>query len=159
MISDDSRVKYQTSEFATTDDAEILTRVSPREDMRMFTGDSITEILARYNQAQYDVDDDEQPISYVYNLKSATHGYFDNFEMTKPKIGCFFCHQEITLNTGCYLFCQLYEHYDRNILLVACSDVCPRALKSQSVSNCQKCSRDYIHCRYDKNVCQLCRHN
>lgn len=156
-MSDDSSVKYQSPEFATTDDAKILTRVSPGEDSRMFTGDSITDILARYNTAQYDVDDDEQPRHYMYNLKSATHGYFDNFEMTKPKIGCFFCRQEITLNTGCYLFNQLYEHYDRNILLVACSDVCPRALKSQSVSKCQKCCRDYIHCRYDKDVCQLCR--
>ena len=138
-----------------SDDRDSQTFSDPREDARMCTSDSIATILAYYNQWM-DVDENATEYDYMYHMLSEEGDYPFDGEIEKPVIGCLFCHQEITLKSGCYMFCQIHEHYDRDVLLVACSDICPKALQYQSVSKCHKCARDYVHDRYDGDICREC---
>lgn len=78
-------------------------------------------------------------------------------ELVKPTIKCIFCHCEIILTSGCYMFVQLKQHYDRDVQLLDCLDTCPVAFKHCSVSKCNKCERDYIHDSYDGDICRLCK--
>lgn len=76
-----------------------------------------------------------------------------------PVVGCFYCKTKLSLETGCYLFCQYKEHWDRDISIVCCSDTCTVAMKTCIISSCQICERDYIHNRYDSDICRLCHKN
>lgn len=68
--------------------------------------------------------------------------------------GCYFCRR--TLQNTCYAFVQLREHYDRNILFLACNDQCPVAMHNCAISKCRNCHRNYLHMRYDNDVCVHC---
>ncbi len=70
---------------------------------------------------------------------------------------CYFC--ENPLNNMCYAFVQLYAHYSRDCIFLACNDQCPVAMQSQSISKCANCKRMYIHNRYDCDVCAICSVN
>jgi hypothetical protein len=71
-------------------------------------------------------------------------------------IGCYFC--KCPLQDRCYAFVQMREHWDRDIMFMACHDQCPDAMIGCLVSNCRTCQREYLHMRYDGNVCVNCAH-
>ncbi len=71
------------------------------------------------------------------------------------QIGCYFC--KCPLQDRCYVFVQWREYYDRDILFMACHDQCPVAMIGCSVSNCHTCHREYLHMRYDGDVCVNCK--
>ena len=150
-MSDDTPTRFKPHNITTTDDDELLTQLEPREDTRMYVGDSITEILVYFNSAtRADIDIEAYPQDYWYH-NLAPH------DADKPVIACLFCHRKITNASGCYMFCQTREQYDRDVLLVACSDACPQALKTLCVSKCHLCGRDYLHDRYDNDICRMCK--
>ena len=70
------------------------------------------------------------------------------------RCACYFCVNP--LNNMCYAFVQLGEHYAHDIMFLACNDQCPVAMQSQSISTCYQCKREYIHNRYDSDVCVIC---
>jgi len=150
MMSDDTPTKFKPHNIATSDDDKLLAQLEPNEDSIMYAGDSINEILAYFNTyARADIDIEAYPQDYwFHNLASP--------DADKPIVGCLFCHRKITIASGCYMFCQTREQYDRDILLVACSDACPQALKTSCVSKCHLCERDYLHDRYDNDICRRC---
>ena len=140
-----------------TDDRESLVKYHHNDDNPCYTGNSITEILADYNRDNLAVEHYLEPADFWYHtIAQGDDWNFADREITKPRVGCLYCHQEITLNTGCYLFCQTRYEYDRNVSQVACSDVCPAAMNRICKSKCQICQRDYIHDRYDNEICRLC---
>lgn len=158
MRSDDKLELHNTETSARSDDIELNNKYHQFDDCPCYAGDSITTILASYRNGpaanpyeEYYMDDAD----FWYRILPGTELSSDN-EIVKPKVGCFYCVREITLNTGCYMFCQARIHFDRNISLVACSDVCPLAFKCMSKSTCKSCHREYIHNRYDGDICRLC---
>ncbi len=152
-------IRKEKQKIAACDDDSTIMREEKNEDCRMFSGDSISEILYGYTEEGREAfNNDPFPTDYWYKDLTPEKEYpMDPNEIVKPLIGCLFCHREITLKTGCYLFVQLREHYDRDVRLVACSDTCPVAFKGCSVSHCQQCKREYLHDRYDNDVCRLCK--
>lgn len=157
-MTDDTKQLYKTLKDTETDSAEPVVKYHSNDDNPCYTRNSITEILADYSR---DIPANEHYFEAVdfwyYEIGQCTDWDFDDREITKPKIGCLYCHQEITLNSGCYIFCQTREEYDRNVSQVACSDVCPVAINQICKSKCQMCQRDYIRDRYDNDICRLCK--
>ncbi len=121
--------------------------VADNEGNMSYAGDCISVI---YDQ-EGDVNNNIEPINDDVHFITAT--------LENEAIGCTFCRKELTFNTGCYMFCQTREHYDRNVKVVACSDACQYAFacESVSVSKCKTCEREYIHDRYDDDICRLCK--
>lgn len=157
-MTDDTKQQYKKLEETGTDSAKPVLNYHPYDDNPCYTGNSITEILADYNS---DIPANEHYFEAVdfwyYEIKPGADWNFADREITKPRVGCLYCHQEITLNSGCYLFCQTREEYDRNVSQVACSDACSVAINRICKSTCQVCLRDYIHDRYDNDICRLCK--
>jgi len=90
----------------------------------------------------------------VENILADGYNYECKWNNTTPL--CYFCDRKLTVQ--CYAFVQSREHYDRDIMFLACSDQCPVAMKTKgiSLSNCIYCQRDYIHMRYDNDICVNC---
>lgn len=72
------------------------------------------------------------------------------------RIGCYFC--KCPLLNRCYAFAQSREDWDRDIMLMACHDQCPIAMIDRVVSKCRICHREYLHMRYDNEICINCEH-
>ncbi len=160
MTTDDiESIKKAKELVATSDDDKVIRCEAKNEDCKMFTGSSINEILYEYTiEGREVILQDPFPMDYWYTDLTPDKEYpMDPNELVKPTIGCLFCNCEITLNSGCYMFVQKQSHYDRNVLLVACSDTCPVAFKQCTVSQCRKCERHYLYDLYDANICRLCR--
>ena len=151
--SDDlESMRKQKEQRTTSDDDETVRNVVKGEDCKMYTGDSIAGI--RHYQFLHA----QVPIDYWYEDITPEKEYpMDHNERMKPTIGCLYCHQEITLKTGCYMFVQHKQHYDHDVQLVTCSDVCPKAFTTAIISKCRRCERDYLHNIYDEDICQLCK--
>ena len=152
-------IRKEKQGIAVCDDDNTIRCEEKNEDCRMFSKDSIAEILSGYSVEGIEAyNNGSYPTDYWFQDLTPEKEYpLDPNEIVKPLIGCLFCDREITLNTGCYMFVQLREHYDRDVLLVACSDICPVAFEGCSVSHCQKCEREYLHDRYDNDICRLCK--
>jgi len=125
-----------------------------KEDAKQYTGDSVALVMSSpYGGPN---DDDTYYRFEDLSLPVADEDYF-NCEESKPKVGCYFCHQEITSNTGCYIFCQNERMFDANIEHVACSDSCRIALRTQKTTECELCNRKYLPEFGGGNICRFCR--
>lgn len=90
----------------------------------------------------------------IQNASPAEKYEFESLE--NGQVGCYFC--KTSLQDRCYVFVQLREYWDRDIMFMACHDQCPTAMIGCSVSKCRTCQRDYLHMRYDGDVCVNCAH-
>ena len=149
------------SDDKTKRDTDSKRSPDKNEDSRMYTGDSIKAILDRFNVLTQDqFHNGYNSTYYRYEELNQHEPEFDDYvdtEMLKPKIGCVFCKQEITLNTGCYIFCYNEYLYDNDIELVACSDSCPVALSTLRTTQCQFCDRRYLPNIFKDSICGCCR--
>ena len=156
-MSDDSNSQYKKMSNIETDDEDAVVKYHPNDDNPCYTGNSISDILSEHNHNNLTGEHYLEPADYWYHeIASVDNWRFADWELTKPRIGCLYCQREITLYSGCYLFCQTRAEYDRNVSLVACSDACPVALMQICKSTCRTCHRQYIHNRYDNDICRLC---
>lgn len=94
-------------------------------------------------------------LSNVLNGIFSVSGIKYEFEkLANNCIGCYFCKRQI--DERCYTFVQLREHWDRDIIFIACNDQCHIAMNDCIVSKCQACQREYLHMRYDNDICINC---
>ena len=102
----------------------------------------LSRIMAAPENPKELIENNEYDYIYMYST------------LINDEIACYFCNKE--LHDKCYTFIQWKCHYDRNTFIMACNDNCPVAMESCSVSKCETCARDYIHNRYDDDICVNC---
>lgn len=102
----------------------------------------LSRIMAAPENPKELIENNEYDYIYMYST------------LMNNEIGCYYCNKE--LHNKCYTFIQWKCHYDRNTYIMVCNDNCPEAMQLCSVSTCQLCDRDYIHNRYDKDICVSC---